>query len=435
MQPDYYHSPIRTQEPVPAVPPLPAGGYVQRRRNQRRVPTALIVFLALILFLSVLLGVLRLLDLNGALNWDWYSEKFSQRFDFDRSDPGGFVDPFDKDEFDFRWDSSDTTSSTTIPRAELAPDVQLLLQEQTGRALSFPEIYDKVIPSIVSIQALGDEGGFEGTGVVMTADGYVVTNYHIIDGCSQAAVVLADGIRYEAKLVGCDAESDLAVLKVTARGLVPAEFGDSDLLQVGESVVAIGNPLGSQFFGTMTEGIVSAINRDVTVEGYDMSLIQTTAALNPGNSGGALINSFGQVVGITNMKMMSDYETIEGLGFAIPTTSVRDVVNTLLAEGAITGRPTIGIMCFALQSGYEEEYGRDSGVYISKITPRGPAEKAGVKVGDVILEANGRTIETLEDLTVARDEAGVGGELKLTLWRDGETLELTLILVEQYELD
>jgi serine protease Do len=257
----------------------------------------------------------------------------------------------------------------------------------------------------------------------------------VIAGCSSAQIVLFDGTSYAAKLVGSDVGSDLAVLKIDAQGLSAAEFGNSNLVRVGDVVLAMGNPLGSELFGTMTDGIVSAINRDVNVDGYTMTLIQTTAALNPGNSGGALINESGQVVGITNLKMMSDYETIEGLGFAIPTVWAKEVVDVLLSDGAITGRPTLGITGLTIPTGQEETYGRDSGVYVNSVTANGPAAQAGVQPGDVITQANGQSVATIQDLTDVRDEVGVGGTLTLTVWRDGETLELTLTLVDQYELN
>lgn len=429
---DYYRSPCQniawelngTPEPSGLTPPTGTGQ--PRRRGRGRL--VLILFLALILLSAAALIVLRVLSPDG---WEISWAQLPQPFD-----DSGFS--FDiPDEFDegFYTHGSQSGTLTTIPRTEPVSGVQLLLTDRSEQNLSFQEIYEKALPSIVSIQAFSRTGAYEGTGVIMTADGYVVTNYHIIAGCSSAEVVLSDESRYEAKLVGSDAESDLAVLKVDASGLTPAEFGNSDQLQVGDAVLAIGNPLGSELFGTLTEGIVSAINRDVNVEGYDMSLIQTTAALNPGNSGGALLNSAGQVVGITNMKMMSSYETIEGLGFAIPTVWVKEVVDALLAEGAITGRPTIGITCRVILAQDTPFPGQDAGVYVESVTAGGPAAQAGIQPGDIILTANGQTISSLDDLTIIRDAAGVGGALALTVWRDGEALELTLILADQYELN
>lgn len=432
MQFDYYRSPCQDVVQVPDGAPGPGGvipptGTGQPRRRRRGLPV-LILFLALILLSAAVLIVLRVLSPDG---WMVSWERFFQQFD----DSGFYVEIPDEFDEGAYVQGNQSSTRTTIPRADPAPDLHMLLLDQPEQSLSFQEIYEKVIPSIVSIQSYSRNGAYEGTGVIMTADGYILTNHHIISGCSSADVVLSDGTRYEARLAGSDAESDLAVLKVDAEGLTPAEFGNSDQLRVGDTALAIGNPLGSELFGTLTEGIISAINRDVNVDGYQMSLIQTTAALNPGNSGGALLNSAGQVVGITNMKMMSDYETIEGLGFAIPTTWAKEVVDTLLKEGAITGRPTIGITCKTVFSPDAPLSGQQAGVYVETVTAYGPAAQAGVQPGDVILEANGRSISSLEDLTVVRDEVGVGGTLTLTVWREGETLELTLTLADQYELN
>lgn len=430
MQLDYYRSPFQysPKESTPACAGVlpPTGEGLPRRR--RRGKAVLIVFLALILASMAALTVIHILSSDGwGFSLDGVIPRFrAPGFSFDDSDD--FYEYFNE-----QWNEGGTV--TTIPRVDLAPDVQLLLAAPPEQTLSFQEIYEKVIPAIVSIQASSGTAAYSGTGVIMTADGYLITNHHVIAGCSSAQVVLSDGSVYDAGLVGSDVASDLAVLKIEAEGLTPAEFGDSDLLRVGDTALAIGNPLGSDLFGTMTEGIVSAINRDVNVSGYSMTLIQTTAALNPGNSGGALINSAGQVVGITNMKMMSDYETIEGLGFAIPTAWAKEVVDVLLAEGAITGRPTIGISGYAIFSGQGEFNGQNSGVYVDSITAGGPAAKAGMQRGDVIIAANGHTVTGMDDLMAARDEAGVGGSLSLTVWRGEEVVELTLILVEQYELN
>ena len=427
MQLDYYQSPITTEYREPTA------------RKRRKWPT-LVVFSALIALLFAALIVLHFAAPEGWLfSWEQMIPDLEASFHFEFPEeflPEEFRDEFD--EFDeFRGEATqqkpDKDVKLSLPAAALAPDVELVLHAP-AEELSFQEIYTKVIPSIVSIEVYSDFSAGSGTGVIMTQDGYIVTNHHIVADHSEGYVVLSDGSEYEARLVGTDAESDLAVLKIEAQGLTPAEFGTSEPMQVGDTVLAIGNPLGSELFGTMTEGIVSAINRDVNVEGYTMSLIQTTAALNPGNSGGALINTAGQVVGITNMKMMSDYETIEGLGFAIPTVWAKEVVDELLDQGKITGRPTIGINCFALTEGSAVYYGRDSGIYVDSVTAGSPAEKAGLQHGDIILTANGQTVTTLEEFTLVRDQADVGGVMHLTVWRNGETFETDLVLVEQYEL-
>jgi serine protease Do len=424
MQLEYYRSPY--QGGYPGLPPRGDG----RPRRTQKIPTALIVSLAVILALILALAVLRVLNRGGFLAiWDSWGFS-SEDPDFTFRDPDDFYSYFDDP-----FSASESTTLTTIPKADPEPGVRLTLSGEVGQTLSFQEIYDKVLPSIVSVQAYSKTSGSSGTGVIMTADGYIITNHHVIAGCSSAQIVLFDGTSYAAKLVGSDVGSDLAVLKIDAQGLSAAEFGNSNLVRVGDVVLAMGNPLGSELFGTMTDGIVSAINRDVNVDGYTMTLIQTTAALNPGNSGGALINESGQVVGITNLKMMSDYETIEGLGFAIPTVWAKEVVDVLLSDGAITGRPTLGITGLTIPTDQEETYGRDSGVYVNSVTANGPAAQAGVQPGDVITQANGQSVATIQDLTDVRDEVGVGGTLTLTVWRDGETLELTLTLVDQYELN
>ena len=419
---DPWELPCHQTSPAAGIPPT---GQAPPRRKRRGL-FVLALFIMLILGCTVGLAVFQGTSLLASPLERVFGSLWEQP-----GDPGfGQWDEFYYPEL---YDTPDTP--TTIERAPTDPGRSLTLAQAAGPELSFQAVYEKVLPSIVSIEGSTDQGYYLGTGVVMSDDGYIITNHHVIDGCSHAYVTLHNGQRYAALLVGSDAESDLALLKINADGLTPAEFCSSELLRVGDTALAIGNPLGSELFGTMTDGIISAINRYVNVEGYDMALIQTTAAINPGNSGGALVNTAGQVVGITNMKMMSSYETIEGLGFAIPTTTVKTVVDTLLAEGAITGRPVLGISCLSLQEGDGAYYGLDSGVYVSTVTSGGPAEQAGLQPGDIITAANGTLTPDLDTLSALRDEAGVGGTLELTVWRDGETLELTLTLMDQYQLD
>ena len=422
MQTEYYHSPCPQQS-----------ANRDTIKKGRKWPALVIFSTLIVLFLGGLVTVRIAAPENSLLSWESLIPQLEGSFHFGFSDeflPDGSQDIL-PDEDPVQQPAS--TVKQSLPLAPTAPDVELVLSPP-GQQLTFQEIYTKVIPSIVHIEVSGEDGGGSGTGVIMTRDGYIVTNYHIIENRSRGVVVLSDGREFEARLVGSDVESDLAVLKITAKGLVPAQFGSSEHLQVGDTVVAIGNPLGSELFGTMTEGIVSAINRDMTVDGYTMSLIQTTAALNPGNSGGALINTAGQVVGITNMKMMSDYETIEGLGFAIPTVWAKEVVDILLDQGKITGRPTIGITCFALIEGAAPYYGLDSGIYVESVVSGSPGDKAGLRPGDIILIANGQEVTTLEEFTTVRDQVGVGGVLHLTVWRNGKTFETDLTLVEQHEV-
>ena len=279
------------------------------------------------------------------------------------------------------------------PELRRAPNgdgtVLTLAERPAEAAMSFQDIYKKVSPSVVFIRAATGQGISQGTGVVMSADGYIITNAHVIEGSFRADVVLEDGGQYEALLVGSDAATDLAVLKIDAQGLTPAEFGDSDQMEVGDVVVAIGNPMGEELRGTMTDGILSAINRDMEVEGRQMTLLQTTAALNTGNSGGALINDMGQVIGITNMKLMAYNSTVEGLGFAIPSRTAKTVVDDLIGYGVVKGRPMLGITVRPLTA--EERTGRslDHGLWVEQVEEKSDAWTQGIRTGDVLLSANG----------------------------------------------
>lgn len=322
-----------------------------------------------------------------------------------------------------RYPNGDGTTLTLVDRPETAP-------------LSFQEIYRQVSPSVVSITALLPMGSSQGTGVVMTADGYIITNAHVIEGAFRADVSLEDGRSFEAKLVGSDASTDLAVLKVEADDLTPAVFGDSDQMVVGDTVVAIGNPMGEQLRGTMTDGILSAINRDMEVDGNTMTLLQTTAALNTGNSGGALVNDQGQVIGITNMKLISNVSdnTLEGLGFAIPTTTVKPVVDALIAEGVVTGRPTLGVTVRPMYDFEQEEHGVDQGLLVVSVTAGADAE-GKLEAGDILLTANGTPLHTNDDLLAIRDGLQAGSTIDFQVLRGEETLDISVKIMEQYQLE
>ena len=323
-----------------------------------------------------------------------------------------------------------------LRRAPTGDGTVLTLAERPAEAaMSFQDIYKKVSPSVVFIRAATGQGMSPGTGVVMSADGYIITNAHVIEGSFRADVVLEDGGQYEALLVGSDAATDLAVLKIDAQGLTPAEFGDSDQMEVGDVVVAIGNPRGEELRGTMTDGILSAINRDMEVEGRQMTLLQTTAALNTGNSGGALINDMGQVIGITNMKLMAYNSTVEGLGFAIPSRTAKTVVDDLIGYGVVKGRPMLGITVRPLTA--EERTGRslDHGLWVEQVEEKSDAWTQGIRTGDVLLSANGVELSVNDDLLELKNALAVGETIQFCLWREGETLDITVELVEQYSLE
>ena len=394
----------------------------RRRRPGRRGPgKAVVLFCCALALLLVAAVVLR-----------WVGDSLSPREDlFHSGDKSPENTPYDWGD---TWDWEDEeTGETTVERAPLGDDVTLTLTPQPqAEAHTLQTIYQENIQSIVSIWGDAGTSYSFGTGVVLSADGYIITNAHVIEGCSSVEVVLQDDSSYEALLVGMDVPTDLAVLKIDAQNLHPAVFGNSDELQVGDTVVAIGNPLGQELRGTMTDGIISAINRDVDVDGYSMVLIQTTAALNSGNSGGALVNEYGQVVGITNMKMSAYDDTVEGLGFAIPTTTVKTVVDDLIRQGYVSGEPSIGITCYTVTEEMAEEYDLPLGVYVKSVQQDSDAKKQGIFPGDVIVEANGQSITTIEELLALKEGMEAGDVIHFRLWRSGGYLERDVTLMEQY---
>lgn len=335
-----------------------------------------------------------------------------------------------------RDETEDTVSGkNSIPAAETGTGVTMTISPVPGGSeLTLQEIYTKCLPSVVGIRTeLSTSQYSMGTGIIMTADGYIVTNTHVLDGGYAVTVTLSDGTEHEAKLVGADTISDLAVLKIEVTGLTPAQFGDSSGLQVGDSVVTIGNPLGEDLRGTMTNGIISAINRDITYDGHLMTLIQTNAAINEGNSGGPLINMYGQVIGITNMKAVST-NGVEGIGFAIPTASVHTVVDALIAEGRVSGRPSIGITIAPVSSSALDYYDLPDGLYIESVAKGSDAEKQGVQSGDILVAVNGESVATTYDVNAIKDGLQVGDSMTLTLYRDGKTFDVTVTLVDTNDI-
>ena len=310
--------------------------------------------------------------------------------------------------------------------------VSIQTAKEHGPELTAQEIYQRVNPSVVTVKVWLEKSIGVGTGVIFTADGYLLTNYHVVEGGTSCSVQLPDNREYTALYVVGDRDNDLAVLKVETDGaeLPAAEIGDSDGLVVGDKVYAIGNPLGVELRGTFTDGIVSAINRNVRVDGRTMTLVQTNAALNSGNSGGPLINCYGQVVGINTIKMSSSFSNIEGLGFAIPTSSVAYIVNDLLAYGELQPEPRLGI---SVNQAGETLPDGTVGIQVVEVNPGGAAELADVRVGDYVVAADGDPITSSADLLRVRRRFHVGDQMELTLWRDGETLTVTLELREAVE--
>ena len=301
-------------------------------------------------------------------------------------------------------------------------------------ALCLQDIYSSVIDSVVSISSMTSSGTSSGTGIIMSSDGYVITNHHVITGALVISVLTNDNQEFEAALVGSDEMSDLAVLKIDARGLQAAEFGDSSKLRVGDSVVAIGDPLGVQLRGTMTNGIISAINRDLTVGDRTMTLIQTNAALNNGNSGGPLINCYGQVIGINTVKMSSYYTataSVEGLGFAIPISVAKPIIDELIENGYVAGRPAIGISGDSLPSYYRTYYRLPDGVYVTSVNEGSDAKAKGIREGDIVTAINGEKICSIDELNTVKNQYAAGDEVTLTVYRSGTYYEVTVTLIDQ----
>ncbi len=318
----------------------------------------------------------------------------------------------------------------------------------TSRELSAAEIYAANVNSTVGITTSVTTNYFgqqtqqaaSGSGFILTADGYIVTNYHVVEDAESIKVTTYDGNSYEAKLIGYDENNDVAVLKIEAKGLTPVTIGDSDNMNVGDSVVAIGNPLGELTF-SLTSGAVSALNRNVTIDNTAMTLIQTDCAINSGNSGGALFNSHGEVIGITNAKYSSSGRnssaTIDNIGFAIPMNSVYGIVTSIIEKGYID-KIYIGVTVSS-DSGSRRDgsAGEDTqGVVVQGVTKGSPADEAGLEEGDIIMELDGEKITIPSELSVLIAKHGAGDVVTLTVKRGEETLktEVTLGVRQQAAL-
>ena len=297
-----------------------------------------------------------------------------------------------------------------------------------GNELTVPQIIAKARPSVVAISTVSGWSTGTGSGVIMTEDGTIMTNAHVVSGAQSITVRVMDGTEYEATLLGMDEKTDLAVIKIDATGLTPAEFGDSSSIMQGEIAVAIGNPLGLAFEGSVTQGIISAVSREIEVDGRTMTYIQTDAAINPGNSGGALVNGSGQVIGINSVKVSSS--DVEGLGFAIPISVALPIAEQLTTYGYVTGRPSIGIGGEDVTDYMVYYYRIPRGVLVGLVTPDSGAEAGGVEVGDVIVGLNGVSVSSMDELTNEKDKFSPGDTVTLTVYRSGEYVELDVVLGE-----
>jgi serine protease Do len=313
----------------------------------------------------------------------------------------------------------------------------------TSKALTPAEVYAQNVASTVGITTSITTNYFgftttsaaSGSGFIMTSDGYILTNYHVVEGSNSIKVTLYDNSSYSAELIGYDESNDVAVLKIDADGLSPVVIGDSDNLNVGDTVMAIGNPLGELTF-SLTSGVVSALNRQITLSSnMTMDLIQTDCAINSGNSGGALFNTYGEVVGITNAKYStsssSSSASIDNIGFAIPINSVLNIVDSIIENGYIS-KPYIGITVQTVST-ETQAYGLPQGAAVKTVVEDSTAEQAGLQANDIITEVNGQTITSSSDLVNLIADCNIGDELNMTIYRQGETLQLTVPVGEKIQ--
>jgi len=335
---------------------------------------------------------------------------------------------------------SGNNGTSTILQGKRDYDALNVDHIDTSEKHTASEVYAANVNSTVGITTSVDYNYYgyktsaaaSGSGFILTSDGYIVTNYHVVDGASSIKVTTFDGRAFDALLVGFDEKNDLAVLKIDGKDLTPVILGDSDHLNVGDDVLAIGNPLGELTF-SLTSGCVSALNRAVTINNTSMNLIQTDCAINAGNSGGALFNLYGEVIGITNAKYSNNGNTseasIESIGFAIPINSVKDIIDNIIEEGFVT-KPYIGVYCQMVPQNMRR-YGLPDGISIEEVIAGGPAEKAGMQNDDIITAIDGKEVTSTDDLKEAIDKAGVGGKLKFTIYRQGDEIEITVTVEEQ----
>lgn len=344
--------------------------------------------------------------------------------------------------------NANNDSGTSASTSDSAPTLQINSKPEsdssnssdnydTADGMAGEDIYKKVNPSVVSVISTTSEGTGSGSGVIMSKDGYIITNNHVVDGAQSVSVQLSDGTSLDAEIIGTDEQTDLAVIKVTPTSdLTAAEFGDSDELEPGEYAYAIGSPGGVQFANTITGGRISAINRDLTVNDRVMTLIQTDASINNGNSGGALINKYGQVVGITSAKLSGNAfgsATVEGMGFAIPINTAKDIVDELIQNGYVSGRPSIGIT----GQNVESADGKVSGVQVYSIDSRAKAASEGLQVGDVITAVDGTPTPDMDKVNELKQDKKAGDKLTLSVYRisTGKTLNITITLTDSHDLE
>ncbi len=334
-----------------------------------------------------------------------------------------------------------TVSTETVTNETPVSDsgFQYMAASSDKKVLSVEDIAKFTGPSIVGVSCVSTTQGYfgsqqsesSGSGIIIDSTGNIVTNYHVIEGASSIKVKLTSGNEYDATLIGGDEKTDIAVIKITANeNLHVATLGNSDEVEVGELAVAIGNPLASELFGTVTAGVISGVNRTITVGEHDMTLIQTDAAISPGNSGGALINKYGEVIGINSVKLVDD--AAEGLGFAIPMNEAVPIMKDLIDYGYVKGRPILGISVREItkELAYYNRLLVDYGLYVMNVSEGSGAAQAGIQRGDIIIKADGQKVTTSSELNKIRDTHKSGETMNLVIMRQGKEMSITVTLTE-----
>ena len=380
--------------------------------------------IALILCALLLLGGM----IYAALTADWSGEQTN-----DDGMPKSYMTYFE----DYYSAASKTPSSIKLEKVADRGSLTLQTGSSGTAKLSYNEIFQKCSPSVVgntSFDGKSSDSYSWGSGIVVSSDGYILTNTHVIDEGERATVQLYDGSTCAAKLVAADSQSDVAILKIEKTGLTPAVFASSKNIRTGDAVCAIGNPLSPDYSLTMTSGIISATSREISYNGAVMKLLQTDTSINEGNSGGPLFNDRGQVIGITNMKIVSSFSNIEGIGFAIPSDTLQSIVAALMNDGAVYGRSTIGVTVGPISEDIADYYDIPVGLYVSEVLDNSDAQKQGIKKGDIITKVNGKDAHSTSDIAEEKSKLDIGDTIDFTVWRSGSTFDVTVRIMDSVDI-
>ena len=380
--------------------------------------------IALILCAVLLLGGM----IYAALTADWSGEQTNAD-----GMPKSYMTYFE----DYYSTASKTPSSIKLKKVADRGSLTLQTGSSGAAKLSYNEIFQKCSPSVVGIKSFDGKSSDSyswGSGIVVSSDGYILTNTHVIDEGERATVQLYDGTTCAAKLVAADSQSDVAILKIEKTGLTPAVFASSKNIRTGDAVCAIGNPLSPDYSLTMTSGIISATSREISYNGAVMKLLQTDTSINEGNSGGPLFNDRGQVIGITNMKIVSSFSNIEGIGFAIPSDTLQSIVAALMNDGAVYGRSTIGVTVGPISEDIADYYDIPVGLYVSEVLDNSDAQKQGIKKGDIITKVNGKDAHSTSDIAEEKSKLDIGDTIDFTVWRSGSTFDVTVRIMDSVDI-